>query len=56
MNQKQHYTKYLNTKSVCKNLKEQEFVGLCKESIFEKKDDKVLKKYIRKKGILNFIL
>ena len=56
MSQKQYYIKDLYTKSVCKNLKEQEFVGLCKESIFKWKDEKIKKKYIRKKGILNFIL
>ena len=55
MSQKQYYTKYLNTKSVCKNFKEQELVGLCKENIFEKKDEKVLKKYTGKKGIVNFL-
>ena len=55
MSQKQYYTKYLNTKSVCKNLKEQELVWLCKENIYEKKEEKVLKKYTGKKGIVNFL-
>ena len=52
MSQKRHYIEHLTTKKVCKNLKEQEFVGFCKESIFEKKDEKVLQKYTGKKCIL----
>ena len=54
MGRKQHCIKYLNTKNFCKNLKEQEFVGFCKESIFEKKDEKVLQKYTGKKGSIKF--
>ena len=55
MSQKRHYIEHLTTKKVCKNLKEQEFVGFCKESIFEKKDEKVLQKYTGKKGICYYI-
>ena len=54
MSQKQHYIKDLNTKSVCKNLKEQEFVWLCKESIFKWKDETILQKFTRKKCKLIF--
>ena len=56
MSQKRHYFEHLSTKKVCKNLKEQEFVGFCKESIFEKKDEKVLQKYSDKNGICYYIL
>ena len=55
MSQKRHYIEHLTTKEVFKNLKEQEFVGFCKESIFEKKDEKVLQKYTGKNGILLFL-
>ena len=55
MSQKRHYFEHLTTKKVCKNLKEEEFVWFCKESIFENKDEKVLQKYTGKKRILLFL-
>ena len=56
MSKKPRYTKHLNNEKVCKNSKEQEFVGLCKVSIFKKKNEKNLQTHSAKKGIINFIL
>ena len=52
MNQKQSCIQHLNTKGACQNLKKQKFVGFCKESIFEIKDENIVQTCSDKKGIL----
>ena len=52
MSQKRHYIGDLSTKKVCKNLKKQKFVGFCKESIFERKNENIVQTCSDKKGIL----
>ena len=52
MSQKRHYIGKLSTKKVCKNLKKQKFVGFCKESIYEKKNENIVQTRSNKKGIL----
>ena len=56
MSKKPRYTKHLNNEKVCKNSKEQEFVGFCKVSIFKKKNEKNSQTHFDKKGITYFIL
>ena len=51
MSQKRHYIGHLSTKIVCKNLKKQKFVGFCKESNFEKKNENIVQTCSDKKGI-----
>ena len=52
MSQKRHYIGHLSTKIVCKNSKKQKFVGFCKESIYEKKNENIVQTRSNKKGII----